>query len=183
VVRTPGPARRDPRRARPRADHRRDQPHLTAGPAERYAYATAATPDQLVPHARLTRPGLLGSHLTYLHQRWDEGCRSTDKLHEELRTRGYCGSLRTLRRHTAQLRQDTIPPAPPRAPAAKKVASWILTPPGKPTDDHPAALAQITGRCEEPTATRAPVRDFADMLCHRRGEHLETWAARPKTAP
>jgi hypothetical protein len=43
--------------------------------------------------------------------------------------RGYRGSLRTLRRLTARLRQDTDVPATPPAPAAKKVASWILTPP------------------------------------------------------
>jgi hypothetical protein len=140
-------------------------------------YATAATPDQLVQDARVTRPGLLGPHLPYLHQRWDEGVRSTEKLHEELRTRGYHGSPRTLRRHTARPRQDTTPPAPPPAPAAKKVASWILTPPGKLTDDHRAALAQTAARCEELTATRALVREFADMLCHRHGEHLETWAS------
>lgn len=35
-------------------------------------------------------------------------------------------------------------------------------------DDH-AALAQITTRCEELKATRDLVREFADMLCHRRG--------------
>jgi len=34
-------------------------------------------------------------------------------------------------RVTARLRQGTAVPAPPAAPAAKKVASWILTPPGK----------------------------------------------------
>jgi hypothetical protein len=146
-------------------------------------YATAATPDQLVPDARVTRPRILGPHLHYLHQRWDEGCRSTEKLHEELRARGYRGSLRTLRRHTAQLRQDSAPAAPPPAPPAKKVASWILTPPAKLPDDHRTALAQITARCEELAITRALVREFADMLCHRHGEHLETWANQAETIP
>jgi hypothetical protein len=40
------------------------------------------------------------------------------------------GSLRTLRRLSAQLRQDTAVPAPPPAPPARKAARWILTPPG-----------------------------------------------------
>jgi hypothetical protein len=30
------------------------------------------------------RPGLLGPHQDYLRQRWDEGIRSTDRLHAEL---------------------------------------------------------------------------------------------------
>jgi len=35
-----------------------------------------------------------------LRQRWDEGSHSTEKLHAELRARGFTGSLRTLRRVT-----------------------------------------------------------------------------------
>ncbi|MGH3403585.1 MAG: ISL3 family transposase [Streptosporangiaceae bacterium] len=92
-------------------------------------YATAATADELISGTRLTRPGLLGPHQDYLRQRWDEGIRSTDRLHAELRERGYRGSLRTLRRLTAQLRRDTAAPAPPAAPPARKAASWILTRP------------------------------------------------------
>jgi transposase len=146
-------------------------------------YATAATPDQLIGGARLTQPGLLGPHQAHLRQRWDEGVRSTGQLHQELRERGYRGSVRTLRRFTAQLRQDTAIPAPPPAPAARKVASWILTPPGKLADADRAALAKITTQCEELAATRTLVREFADMLCHRHGEHLEAWAARAESSP
>jgi len=146
-------------------------------------YATAATADQLIGGARLARPGLLGPHLDWLRQRWDEGVRSTERLYQELRDRGYRGSLRTLRRLTARLRRDTAVPEPPPAPKAKKVASWILTPPGDLADDNRAALAQITARCQELTATRDLVRDFADMLCHRRGERLEAWAGQAETSP
>jgi transposase len=146
-------------------------------------YATAAAPDQLIPGSRVTRSGLLDPHQAYLRQRWEEGCRSTERLHEELRTRGYRGSLRTLRRLTARLRQDTAVPTAPPAPAAKKVASWILTPPGKLPGTDRATLAQITGRCEELATTRTLVREFADMLCHRHGEHLEAWASQAEGSP
>jgi hypothetical protein len=145
-------------------------------------YAAAASPDQLISDTRLARPGLPGTHQAELRQRWDEGVRSTERLYGELRDRGYLGSLRTLRRLTARLRQDIADPAPPPAPAARKVAAWILTPPGKLTDDDSAALARITARCPELTATRDLVRGFADMLCHQRGEHLEAWTAGPRTA-
>jgi transposase len=146
-------------------------------------YATAETAEQLTGSVRLMRPGLLGPHQTYLQQRWDEGIRSTEQLHAELRDRGYRGSMRTLRRLTAQLRRDTAVPAPPPAPPAKKVASWILTPPGDLTDDDRAALAQITSRCEELQRTGALVREFADMLCNRRGERLEAWASQAQDSP
>jgi hypothetical protein len=138
-------------------------------------YATAAVSD-LLPDAPAQRAGLLDPHLPYLNQRWDEGCCSTERLHEEIRARGYRGSLRTLRRHTSQLRQETTPPAAPPGPAPKKVAMWILTPPGSLADADRATLAEITGRCEELTTTRALVREFADMLCHRSGRNLPRWA-------
>ncbi len=109
--------------------------------------------------------------------------RSTSRLHEELRERGYRGSLRTLRRLTARLRHDTAVPTPPPASAARKGASWILTPPGRLTDADRADLARITARCPELTATRDLFREFAEMLCHRHGEHLEAWAAQGETSP
>jgi transposase len=146
-------------------------------------YANAATADQLIGGARLVRPGLLGPHQAYLRQRWDDGVHSTERLHQELRDRGYRGSLRTLRRLTAQLRRDTAMPAAPPAPPAKKVARWILTPPGDLAEDDRAALTLITTRCAQLQATRALVRQFADMLCHRRGEHLEAWAGQAEASP
>ena len=146
-------------------------------------YATASTADELTGDARLTRPGLLAPHQDYLRQRWDEGIRSTERLHAELRERGYRGSLRTLRRLTALLRQDTAAPAPPAAPPARKAASWILTPPGRLTGADRAALAQITSRYEELRLTRDLVREFADMLCHRHGENLSAWADRAEASP
>jgi len=146
-------------------------------------YATATTCGQLNPDARVARAGLLDPHLPYLHQRWADGVRSTQQLHQELRARGYTGSLRTLRRVTAQLRQATTVPPPPPAPAAKKVARWILTPPGDLADADRAELAQITARCAELAATQALIREFAEMLCHQHGERLPAWAEKAQASP
>jgi DNA-binding IclR family transcriptional regulator len=74
-------------------------------------YAATADPAGLLSDAPTRRAGFLDPHLAYLQQRRDEGCTSTDELHEELRGRGYRGSLR---RHTAALRQGTVTPARPR---------------------------------------------------------------------
>jgi transposase len=146
-------------------------------------YAAAADPGELSAGTPAARPGVLDPHLPHLHQRWEEGCRSTDQLHEEIRARGYRGSLRTLRRHTAQLRQATARPARPPAPPPKKVATWILTPPGKLTDADHATLTRINARCPEISTTCVLVRDFAGMLCHRRGRHLGAWAASAEASP
>ena len=54
---------------------------------------------------------------------------------------------------------------------------------GELADDDRGALTQITARCEELKVTRDLVREFADMLCNQRGEHLETWAAQTEASP
>ena len=111
--------------------------------------------------------------------------RSTNRLHAELRIAGgYGAACAPCAPTTAQASPRQYPiPAPPPPPAAKKCASWILTPPGKRADADRAALAQSTARCEENTTARALVREFADMLCHRHGERLEDWATQAETSP
>lgn len=146
-------------------------------------YATAASSGELGTGTRTRRDSLLDSHRRYLHQRWEEGCTSTGQLLTELRARGYTGSLRTLRRHTAALRQGTARPTQPPAPASKKVARWILTPPGRLSGEHRDALAAITGRCPELAATQTLVRQFADMLTHRQGSKLPGWAEQAEASP
>jgi transposase len=57
-------------------------------------------------------------------------------------------------------------------------------PAGRPHRPRPRAeLAQITARCAELAATQALVREFAEMLCHRHGEHLPAWAAQAQASP
>jgi hypothetical protein len=126
-------------------------------------YATAPTSAELIPDAPLTRPGLLDPHLPYLHQRWADGVRSTQRLHQELRARGYTGSLRTLCRRTARLRQDTTTPAPPPAPAAKKVARWIH-PARRPQRPRPRRAGADHRTLRRTGATQTLFREFAAML-------------------
>jgi transposase len=142
-------------------------------------YASAADAGELLPGAPAARAGLLDPHLPYLHDRWEEGCHRADKLHEEIRARGYRGSMRTLRRHIASLREAN---AAPPAPATKTAASWILTPPGSLTEEDRATLARITARCQEIAMIRALVREFADMLCNRHGSKLPGWADQAKAS-
>ena len=110
---------------------------------------------------------------------------STERLHQELRERGYRGSLRTLRRFTSRLRQDSAIPAATSRTGGQEGGRepCTLTPPSKLASDDRSALAQITARCEELAATQALVREFADMLGHRHGEHLETRASQAENSP
>jgi transposase len=146
-------------------------------------YARAAAPGDMLAAAPAARPSGLDPYLAYLRQRWEEGCRSTSQLYEEIRGRGYKGSLRTLRRCTAGLRQATARSAQPSPPAPRKVTSWILTPPASLAIADHDTLQQIMARCEEIGLTCALVRQFADMLCSRHGHNLEAWTARAEASP
>jgi transposase len=146
-------------------------------------YATAATAEELIgdsPRARMT---ILEPHLSYLHRRWDEGCRSTNQLLEELRARGFRGSERTLRRLTAQLRTHTAKTTPPPAPKVREVTSWILTPPDKLLVEDRETLQDISDRCPEIAATIALTREFAEMLTQLRGKDLDDWVSRAEAGP
>jgi transposase len=57
-------------------------------------------------HEKPLQPGSIGSHASYLEQRWQQGCRNATLLWRELKERGYPGSERTLRRWTAERRQS-----------------------------------------------------------------------------
>ena len=126
-------------------------------------YATAATADQLIAGARLTRPGLLGPHQAYLRQRWDEGIRSTERLH--------AGTARP------RLPRQPAHPAPAHRPAAPghrrpRAATSARSQEGGQLDPHPARQAH----------RRRPRRARAD---HRplRGTQPPpaTWSASSRT--
>ena len=66
----------------------------------------------------------------------------------------------------------------PRAAAASFVHE------GAPcTDPLVAPVLERHGQVEGSKATRDLVRDFADMLCHLRGERLEAWAGQAEASP
>jgi transposase len=147
-------------------------------------YTTAASADELIIDERASRRTILDAYLPYLHERWEQGCHSTDQLLAELRERGYLGSGRTLRRLTAKLRTTTVTTAPAPAPKIREVTGWIVQPPSKVAAEDLAKHEQITDRCPELASITKLTRQFAEMLVHRRGEHdLESWAGRAAASP
>lgn len=145
-------------------------------------YISADTVEELLIDGRSSGTALLDQHLPYLHRRWDDGCHSTNQLLEELGARGYRGSVRTLRRVTAQLRARTARSTPP-APKVREVTGWIVTPPDKLTDDDRQTLQRIGDRCPQIAITTELTRQFAEMLVQLRGKDLDPWADRAEASP
>ena len=149
-------------------------------------FADAATLQELLFKAT-HRVGKLDAFKPYLDHRISQGCTNAVVLHAELRERGYTGSDQTVRRYLAPFRSRaagrprnaTTRPAMsvdrPAPPKPRQVASWIMTNPDNLKPGKALQLKQILARCPELDALARHVAAFADIMCHLRGDQIETW--------
>ena len=150
-------------------------------------FAQAASIDELLAKAT-TRPSVLDPFKPYLGQRWNDGITSAAALHEEIRARGWTGSVLTVERYLRQFRtadgrdrqarakpQLTAPAAPP-PPKPRQVTRWIMTHPDHLASDAAAALARLLDASPALAAAAGHVRSFAAMMTRRQGLlALEDW--------
>ena len=150
-------------------------------------FASAASIDELLVKAT-TRPSVLDPFKACLGQRWNDGCTSATALHEEIRARGWTGSVLTVERYLRQFRtadgrdrqarakpQLTAPTTPP-PPKPRQITRWIMTHPEHLASDDAAALAGLLDASPALAAAAGHVRTFADMMTRRQGLlALEDW--------
>jgi hypothetical protein len=136
----------------------------------------AATADELLAKIKDGRPSLLDDYKPYLHQRWNEGCTNVRQLHTELKERGFKGGYGTIRDYMLPFREaGAAPPAVPRPPKARDLASWILTDPENLGDDEKEKLARARERCPHLDALAGHVTEFAKILTGLHGDRLDDW--------
>jgi transposase len=142
-------------------------------------FARAADPGELlVRDGTGHRPGTLQDYEPYLRQRWNSGCTSAAQLWQEIRDRGYPGSVRTVRGYLARFRPAGPMPAPAATPPkTRTVTSWIMTRPATLDPGDRARLDAILASSPELAAVTAHVRAFAALMTERRGHDLEQWMA------
>jgi transposase len=126
----------------------------------------------------------LDEHVTYLADRWQQGCTNAARLTTELRGRGYQSSERSVRRLLHTRRSDTITPAAmtTSAPKARQITGWITGPVADRTKRERADLNSILRRCQSLRTVDHLVSDFAGTLRHRQGQHLNTWIAQAQAS-
>jgi transposase len=144
---------------------------ISRGAAARFARAASAA--ELIPAP--ARPGTLDPFKPYLTARRDQGARDAAALHQEIRARGWHGSLgavqRYLRRHRTP-RARTTPPLP----APGQVTAWIMTHPARRDPAAAATLARLLHASPALAAAAAHVTSFAQMMTARQGiTRLEDW--------
>ena len=150
----------------------------------RFYRASAA--DELLAKTRDGRPSLLDDHKPYLHQRWNEGCTNVRRLHAELIERGYKGGYGTIRDYVQPFRESgTAPPAVPRPPKARHLASWILTNPDNLDDDEKEKLARARERCPhlDALAATSPSSPRSSPAATATASTTGSPPSRPTTSP
>jgi transposase len=137
-------------------------------------YAGAASPGELAPAAR---ESALDPYKPCLIQQWNAGTRDATTLHAGIKALGYQGSDQPVRRFVRPFRDlPAAPPAPPRIPSARKIASWLATRPADLPEDDAAALAAVTAACPHLEELHRHIRGFAQMMTTLTGyKDLDNW--------
>ncbi|GAA3500168.1 ISL3 family transposase [Streptomyces prasinosporus] len=144
-------------------------------------FARAASLDELLIRAT-NRSTILDEYKPHLHRRWNEGCRSSAQLRQEIMALGFAGSIQTVRRCLRPFKAATAaPPVPRPAPRPRRIVRWIMTDPGNLTADDATDLKEIRTGCPELDAVTHHVRDFATMRRELRGDQLPAWMERVLT--
>ncbi len=139
------------------------------------------------PPARETRRRtghVAGPYLSYLSDRWNQGCHTAAQLYEEVVAQGYPGSLRTIDRIVRQFRLQRTQPVSRQTitqrnvPSTKSAALMMVRPAQHRTKEQLAFIDQIVSR--DPTIATAftLTQEFGQLLRQRQGvQRLEQWKA------
>ncbi|MDQ3567084.1 MAG: ISL3 family transposase, partial [Actinomycetota bacterium] len=151
-----------------------------------YRYRELSEPPPRPGYRR--RASVLDPYLPYLLERWNEGCRSAKRLHQEIRERGYRHSIDTVNRllssfgHTEQ-RGKKLPLAPRAkrgsiagaSPSAKNVAALFMRREEMLNKEQKEYLGRLCASDAALADARRLTQDFAGMVRNLAGEKLDGW--------
>jgi transposase len=142
--------------------------------------------------ARRTKLGAGTAHGTRLRARWNAGCRDATLLWQDLRARGFTGSLRMVqravagwrvepgRRGRAAKRVGVVPrPAPPRPrPPSPRQAVWLLLRPVDVLEPTQRTMRdRLLAAAPEVERALAAIVAFRRMVRQRAAAALDDWLA------
>jgi hypothetical protein len=157
------------------------QLHLSRGTVRKYA--RARTPEELIA-ANPPRGGSpLEPFTTYLRERHAAGVLDTRVMFDEVRSRGYRGTLRTLQRFMIQVRGDQGIPRPLPVPSARRITGWIMRPDSRLTDEDRETLAKARAQCPDLDTLVRLTHGFTRLVRNRGGARLEAWIDEATNSP
>jgi transposase len=148
-----------------------------------YAYLRRTRPPS--PRSPQRSGHVLRPYMTYLIQRWREGCTDSMQLWRETRALGYAHSARTVSRFITRLRQasaagwapetQTSPYTRPQGPSARAVSFTWVCPAAKRAQDAQLYVDQLLQ--VDPVIAQAYTlsQAFLTLVRERRGDALAAW--------
>jgi len=155
---------------------------------------------EIAPSQREPRGSILDQYKPYIFQRWQQGCRNSVQIYDEIKARGYSGSTSLLRNFLASVRKKhgeagsaealtfdasthaiEIPAdLPPKARVMRRMsptrASWLIVSQKERLDEQQCKyVEQIRQGHPDLEMTYQLGQGFVMMLAERRGEDLDTW--------
>ena len=127
---------------------------------------------------------LTDPYLSYLSDRWNEGCHAASQLYEEVVAQGYTGSLRTMRRILEQFRRSGTTrvcgqtTTQGKAPSARSVALMMVRPADHRTKGQVAFIDRLCQRDATIATAFTLTQAFGQLLQKREGpQRLDQWKA------
>jgi transposase len=148
-----------------------------------YAYLRRTRPPS--PRSPQRSGQVLRPYMSYVIQRWREGCTDSMQLWREIRVLGYSQSARTVSRFITRLRRaseagwapetQTSPYTRPQGPSARAVSFTWMCPAAKRSQDAQLYVDQL--RQVDPSVGQAYTlsQAFLALVRERRGDALEAW--------
>ena len=151
-----------------------------------YRYRELAEPPPRRGYRR--RTSVLDPYLLYLLRRWNEGCRSAKRLHQEIQEMGYRHSVDTVNRLLSSFRHTEgrggkLPHAPRAkkgsiagsSPSAKNVAALFMRREEKLSEEQKEYLYRLCASEAALADARRLTQEFAKMVRELEGEKLDGW--------
>jgi transposase len=135
---------------------------------------------------------VLDPYVPYILKRWQEGCRNSRKLYQEIRERGYAHDISDLGRLLAELRRaeagratgrpppGAVHPETPTVPTARQAAALFLRRKEKLTTEQQEYSDRLQAQDELVADAYRLTQRFAKMVRELGGERLEEWLEEAK---
>jgi transposase len=155
---------------------------------------------EMAPSQREPRGSILDQYKPYTFQRWQQGCRNSVQLYDEIKARGYSGSTFLLRNFLASVRKKHVEAGsaevltfdvsthaveiptdlPPKSRVTRHMsptrASWlVISQPEKLDEKQRKDVEHIRSAHPDLEMAYQLGQGFVMMLAERRGADLDTW--------
>lgn len=140
---------------------------------------TPLAPQRQIRHPRPSglKSPTLQPYVSYLQDRWQDGCHNIRQLQREIAAQGYTGSYSLLNQALRPWRPPREPPKTRRQRRRMSVRWLCLRPPDQLKDEERAALETLLAEEPELALAHHLLQRFRSLIADRESASLDAWLA------